>query len=130
MKPKARFKWGVIPYRILASGKIEVIIISTRKGNWSLPKGNLVKEIGPRRTAQLEAYEEAGIEGILHPCRMTCSLNHTCIYLYPLAVTKVFEDWPESKRRKRKWISLAKGSRILSRKEMRKVLRNFLPPKT
>jgi 8-oxo-dGTP pyrophosphatase MutT (NUDIX family) len=64
-KVKSNSKWGVIPYRTNSSGKIEVLVISTKRKNWSLPKGNLMKRIGPARTAQLEAYEEAGIEGAL-----------------------------------------------------------------
>ena len=65
-KVKANAKWGVVPFRVLASEKVEVLIISTRQKNWSFPKGNLMKDIGPRRTALLEAYEEAGIDGNLH----------------------------------------------------------------
>ena len=56
-------KLGVIPYRNLKCGKFEILLVTTLGGKWSLPKGNLIKRLGPTRTAQLEAYEEAGISG-------------------------------------------------------------------
>ena len=129
-KIKSNSKWGVIPYRTNSSGKIEVLVISTKRKNWSLPKGNLMKRLGPARTAQLEAYEEAGIEGVLAPKPIPCSVGLTCIYLYPMAVSKIFENWPEATIRKRKWIQLSKASHILHHRAMGKVLRKFFPQRT
>ena len=37
---------------------VEVLLITTRNDNWALPKGNLVKKLGTKRTALLEAYEK------------------------------------------------------------------------
>ena len=124
-KVKSNSKWGVIPYRLLDSGKIEVLIISTRRRNWSLPKGNLIKNIGPKRTALLEAYEEAGIDGVLQPKPILCSIGRTCIYFFPMEVTKVFEDWPEADFRKRKWIQLNKARDMLHHRCMGKILTKF-----
>ena len=128
-KVKSNSKWGVIPFRVLESGDFEVLIISTKRKNWSLPKGNLIKSIGPQRTALLEAYEEAGIEGSLQPKPLPCSVGRTCIYLYPMEVTKVFEDWPEAYFRKRKWVRLSKVSHMLHHRSMGKTLRKFFPAK-
>ncbi len=122
-------KWGVIPYRVLDSGKIEVLIISTRRKNWSLPKGNLIKNIGPRRTAMLEAYEEAGIDGTILSKPILCTIGRTCFYLFPMQVTKVFDDWPEASFRKRKWMKLRKASNMLHHRPMRKILLKFFPHK-
>ena len=89
-----------------------------------------MKRIGPARTAQLEAYEEAGIEGSLASKPIPCSIGRTCIYLYPMAVGKVFENWPEASFRKRKWIQLSKASHFRHHQEMDKVLRKFFPQRT
>lgn len=126
-KVKSGAKWGVVPYRSLSSGKFEVLIISTRRKNWSLPKGNLMKNIGPARTAQLEAYEEAGVDGTLHPSPIPCKIGRNCIYLFPMEVTKVYDEWPESYFRKRKWIRLSKARHMLHHSEMGKALRKFFP---
>ena len=127
MKVKSNSKWGVIPFRLLESGQIEVLILSTKRKNWSLPKGNLIKSIGPQRTAQLEAYEEAGIEGDLQDKPITCTVGKTCIYLYPMKVTRVLEDWPEAYFRKRKWVQLSKAKHILHHRSMGKILSKFFP---
>ena len=129
-KVKSKSKWGVIPFRIFDSGKIEVLIISTRRKNWSLPKGNLIRNLGPQRTALLEAYEEAGIDGILNPTPVLCSIGRTCIYLFPIELTKVFQDWPESGFRKRKWIQVKKAKEMLHHRAMGKILKNFFPKKS
>jgi 8-oxo-dGTP pyrophosphatase MutT (NUDIX family) len=124
-KVKPNSKWGVIPYRVLESGKIEVLIISTRRKHWSLPKGNLIKNIGPQRTALLEAYEEAGIDGSLQPKPILCSMGRTCIYFFPMEVKKVYQDWPEANFRKRKWIQLTKARGMLHHRAMSKILTKF-----
>ena len=54
-------KWGVIPFRGTGNENIEFLIVSTKNGNWGLPKGNLMKKLGSKGTALQEAYEEAGI---------------------------------------------------------------------
>ena len=51
----AKKKWGVVPYR-MRNGFVEVLLITTHNDNWALPKGNLVKKLGTKRTALLEAY--------------------------------------------------------------------------
>lgn len=56
-------KWGVIPYRFLEEGGVEVLLITTKSKSWGLPKGNMIRRLGPTRTAMVEAYEEAGIAG-------------------------------------------------------------------
>ena len=124
-KVKPNSKWGVIPYRVLESGKVEVLIISTRRKNWSLPKGNLIKNIGPQRTALLEAYEEAGIDGSLQSKPIFCSMGRTCIYFFPMEVSKTLDYWPESSFRKRKWVQVSKAKNILHHQEIGKVVQNF-----
>ena len=129
-KVKANSKWGVIPFQIDTSGKVRVLIISTRRKNWSLPKGNLIRKIGPQRTALLEAYEEAGIDGTLATKPLLCSIGRICIYLFPMKVTKIYEDWPESGFRERKWIEISKAKDMLHHREMGKILKKFFPQKS
>ena len=129
-KVKAKSKWGVIPFQVDTSGKVRVLIISTRRKNWSFPKGNLIPKIGPQRTALLEAYEEAGIDGSLGAKPLLCSIGRICIYLFPMEVTKFYDDWPESDFRKRKWIQVNQAKEMLHHREMRKILKNFFPKKS
>ena len=120
-------KWGVIPYRFLKGGGIEVLLITTKSKKWGLPKGNMIRKLGPSRTALVEAYEEAGIAGKVSKEMIQCMHKNTCLYLYPMLVTKVYSNWPEEAKRSRKWVKLSKAAKIIGRKELRRTLKRFDP---
>jgi hypothetical protein len=120
-------KWGVIPYRFLKGGGIEVLLITTKSKKWGLPKGNMIRKLGPSRTALVEAYEEAGIAGKVSKEMIQCMHKNTCLYLYPMLVTKVYSNWPEKSKRSRKWVKLSKAAKIIGRKELRRTLKRFDP---
>mgnify|MGYP003705810389 CR=1 FL=1 len=120
---KVTKKWGVIPYRQNSQGKVEFLIVSTAGGKWVFPKGNLIKRLGPTRTAQLEAYEEAGIAGDISPSPYTIKVGTTKFFFYPLQVSKVFKDWPESNVRARKWVRPKEAANYLRRRPFKQMLR-------
>ena len=120
-------KWGVIPYRFLKKGGLEVLLITTKSKKWGLPKGNMIRKLGPSRTALVEAYEEAGIAGKVSKEMIQCMHKNTCLYLYPMLVTKVYSSWPEESKRSRKWVKLSKAAKIIGRKELRRALKQFVP---
>ena len=55
-------KTGVVATRE-RNGRTEVLLISTKNNGWGVPKGNLMPELGKKKTALEEAYEEAGVLG-------------------------------------------------------------------
>ena len=120
-------KWGVIPYRFLKGGGLEVLLITTKSKKWGLPKGNMIRKLGPSRTALVEAFEEAGIAGKVNKETIQCMHKNTCLYLYPMLVTKVYSSWPEESKRSRKWVKLSEATKIIGRKELRKTLKRFDP---
>ena len=120
-------KWGVIPYRFLKKGGLEVLLITTKSKKWGLPKGNMIRKLGPSRTALVEAYEEAGIAGKVSKEMIQCMHKNTCLYLYPMLVTKVYSSWPEESKRSRKWVKLSKATKIIGRKELRRALKQLVP---
>jgi len=120
-------KWGVIPYRFLKKGGLEVLLITTKSKKWGLPKGNMIRKLGPSRTALVEAYEEAGIAGKVSKEMIQCMHKNTCLYLFPMLVTKVYSSWPEESKRSRKWVKLSKATKIIGRKELRRALKQFVP---
>jgi len=120
-------KWGVIPYRFLKGGALEVLLITTKSKKWGLPKGNMIRKLGPSRTALVEAFEEAGIAGKVYKETIQCMHKNTCLYLYPMLVTKVYSSWPEESKRSRKWVKLSEATKIIGRKELRKTLKRFDP---
>jgi 8-oxo-dGTP pyrophosphatase MutT (NUDIX family) len=44
-------------------GSIEFLLVRTRSGKWTFPKGNIEPHLTLHESAQLEAYEEAGAMG-------------------------------------------------------------------
>lgn len=61
-----KFKqFAALPYR-MRDDDIEILLITTRKKRrWSVPKGWPVKSCTPQQTAAVEAYEEAGVRGVV-----------------------------------------------------------------
>ena len=101
---------GVIPFR-RGCGGIEVLLITSRtRGRWICPKGNIEEEHGPRGSARLEAFEEAGVSGRLVPPALGIYEHgdppRTKIRVWLLEVEEEHETWPEDDERKRKWLPL------------------------
>jgi len=53
---------AAVCYRIGARG-IEFLLVQTRKGRWTFPKGGVEPRLTHAQTAALEAFEEAGVHG-------------------------------------------------------------------
>ena len=115
-------KWGVVPYR-KKKGKVEVLLITTRNHHWGLPKGNLIKKIGARKTALREAYEEAGILGRLEgEGKKYDPSQEDSIFFWPMAVEKELDRWPESQDRARLWVTPSEARNMVKKKASREAL--------
>ena len=73
-----------------------------------------------RKTARLEAWEEAGIAGKVGGKRLGAFVyekagNKFKVKVFTLQVTKVANRWPESKKRKRRWLAYREAKRRISR---------------
>lgn len=60
--PRSREQVAAVCYRIRRS-KIEFLLVQTRKGRWTFPKGGMVQGFTRAQSAALEAFEEAGVHG-------------------------------------------------------------------
>jgi phosphohistidine phosphatase len=102
---------AVIPWR-LQHGELEImVVLSSRKKHWVVPKG--IKEPGltARESAAEEAREEAGIEGIVSAEALGSYVYEkwgaaTTCHVYSMEVTRVLpqQQWDES-HRERTWVS-------------------------
>lgn len=97
---------AAVPYRIGPDGPEILLVTSRNKGRWIVPKGNVERKLGPRRSAAVEAFEEAGVVGTVLPDLLGC-------YRHPRArLTDVFlldvetelAAWPEDHVRRRRWV--------------------------
>lgn len=73
-----------------------------------------MKGLTDRQAAAIEAREEAGVEGYVHP-RPLGVYTHTShdgtrpVLLFALEVLRTKDAWPEMKQRRRQWMSLAEA---------------------
>ena len=107
---------GVIAYRIL-DGKVRVLLVTSRDtGRWIIPKGNIKAGEMPCKAAENEAYEEAGVKGIIIGSSPLGMYNYfkkldsgqarpATVEVYLLRVKERLKKWPERNKRKLSWVS-------------------------
>ncbi|MQL97250.1 hypothetical protein Taro_029927 [Colocasia esculenta] len=144
----ARLVAGCIPYRLKESGdyttnleeKLEVLMISSpNRDDLVFPKGGWELDETLQEAACREAYEEAGIRGIIHGKRLgpwvsrskssesSCSLEGSCrCYMYALEVTEEFDSWPEQASHERRWLPVPEARSLCRYKWMEEALGEFL----
>jgi 8-oxo-dGTP pyrophosphatase MutT (NUDIX family) len=114
----------------LRDGK--VCVVSSRGGKrWVVPKGCLEPGKTAGEIALLEAWEEAGLVGVLHPepvgsyfydkAGLTC---HVTVFL--MQVTDALEDWPEKQQRRRSWLSAAQALLRIEDQGLREIIRGTI----
>lgn len=61
-EPPQRLQVAAVCFRILSTG-VEFLLVRTRRGRWTFPKGGIQAGLTHAQSAALEAYEEAGVHG-------------------------------------------------------------------
>ncbi|MFC7705870.1 NUDIX hydrolase [Plastorhodobacter daqingensis] len=115
------------------NGKQQVLMIrSLGTGRWILPKGWPMDGRSLAEAALQEAWEEAGVQGSVAPE----PVGHysyskiaeggmalpTTVHVYAVAVDRLADSFPESARRKRKWMAPAKAAERVNEPGLRDLL--------
>jgi phosphohistidine phosphatase len=116
---------AVIPYRV-SDGEPEILIVSSSgKKHWVVPKGIHDPGLSAQESAAKEAWEEAGVEGKVHNKPIGCyqyeKWGATCtVEVYPMQISKMLPEsqW-EERHRGRKWVSAAQASKLLKQDALR-----------
>jgi 8-oxo-dGTP pyrophosphatase MutT (NUDIX family) len=66
---------AAVCYRQQVDGEIEFLLVRTRAGRWTFPKGGVDGDPTPAIAAAREAYEEAGVRGQVEPLAFTWYLH-------------------------------------------------------
>lgn len=114
-------QYGVIPVRRTASGKIEVLLITSRDTRrWVVPRGNPIPGKSSVASAAQEAFEEAGISGLIDPeprgryrydkRRRDGTSVEAEVMLFRMGVEKVAKHWPEMRQRQRRWFGVEEAA--------------------
>ena len=126
LQPPLILQAAAIPIR---EGRVCLINSSSGRG-WVIPKGCIELGQTARETALQEAWEEAGLDGILENRRVGSyryekngNLYHVTAFL--MHVTAGANAWPEDHRRQRRWIDLGSAPRFVQVPGLRRVLRSL-----
>ena len=94
------YQVGVFAY----TGSGKVVLVTSRKGeSWILPKGNRAKKRSDRLQAKREAFEEAGLQGVLN-CKhydFNSFEKSKNLRIYTMRVKTILNDFPEKSERSR-----------------------------
>lgn len=118
---------GVLPIRMRSEKELEILLITSRSGKrWIIPKGLVEDGMTPQESAAKEAYEEAGIYGVVgekavgrYYRRKWGGLCHIDVYLMHVRETK--DTWPEDDR-ERKWLSITEAVSMVSEESLAELI--------
>jgi 8-oxo-dGTP pyrophosphatase MutT (NUDIX family) len=109
-----------------------VCLITSRGGNrLVVPKGCLEHGRTAEQIALQEAWEEAGLIGLLHArpigsYRYEKAGKRFEVVMFLMDVTTVVKEWPESHRRTRHWLRPAEAAARVRERGLRKLIRKAL----
>jgi 8-oxo-dGTP pyrophosphatase MutT (NUDIX family) len=117
IKPKApRLQYGALPYRFRPDGSIEILLVTTRRTRrWIVPKGWKIKGKKPPKSAAQEAFEEAGVQGVVSGKPIGSfvydkwldddGVTAPCeVRIFSLLVKRQEDTWRECEEREARWV--------------------------
>jgi len=114
---------GVLAYRRHKKRGLEILLVKKPLSqNWGIPKGKVASGLSLSDNAAKEAFEEAGVRGMIQPDAAGSYramkrrgdqevLIEVSVFL--LEVTKVSKIWPEQATRLVRWCSAPEAIRLL-----------------
>jgi phosphohistidine phosphatase len=117
---------AVLPYRILEN-HVEFLLVTSRgRQRWVLPKGVVEPELSAVDSATKEAWEEAGVEGIVSPSALGSytyeKWGGLCnVQVFPMLVKTVSDSWPESTR-ERRWFEPEEAARRVDEPQLKELM--------
>ena len=135
MKGKPIRQVAAIPFRFVSGGKVEVLLItSTTTRRFIVPKGWPMKGKSGKKTARIEAEEEAGVTGVILKTplgtydywkRLKTLFVKIRVTVYLLQVENVLPEWLESARRHRAWLSPEEAATLIDEPELGTLVRSM-----
>jgi 8-oxo-dGTP pyrophosphatase MutT (NUDIX family) len=127
-KPDWLFKQsGVIPYLWKGDDIQIVLVTSTSRNGWVLPKGVIERSMSPEDSAAKEAFEEAGAIGNVGK-DIVAEYEYekwggTChVKMYPMEVTKLLKSWQEKDKRERRVVNIRKALDMIKPKHRQAIV--------
>ncbi len=118
---------AVIPIR---AGRICLVKSSSGK-RWVVPKGHIEEGQTAGEAGLQEAWEEAGLTGVLrdesigaYQYEKAGVLRHVTVYV--MDVTEIARSWPEQDFRERSWLTLLSALARIEEPGLRKLVRKAM----
>jgi hypothetical protein len=129
-------QFGALPFR-MGSGGLEIMLITSRGSKrWIIPKGWPIIGKKPHRVAEIEAFQEAGVKGVIHkkpigayPYSKSLPGGETRLCLvevYPLRVTLEAVKWREQAERIREWFPAREATNLVDEGGLMQIMREWL----
>ena len=118
---------------------LEILLItSCQRWRWIIPKGNIDFHMSPCAAATQEALEEAGVVGEIGRDPLGTFIYAKQLWggatvmarvaVFPLAVSRELEDWPEKDIRERQWFPQDEAAEAVQEPDLKRIVRSFTPP--
>jgi 8-oxo-dGTP pyrophosphatase MutT (NUDIX family) len=131
-----RIQYAALPYRSVGKSGTEVMLVTSRgTRRWIIPKGWPQQGKAPHHSAAREAFEEAGVVGVVKPKplgtfayrkRLKNGASILCkVKVYPLEVVRQSDQWPERQQRKTRWLSVKEAAEAVQEPKLSKIIRRF-----
>ena len=130
------YQYGALPFSITEQGAIKVLLVTTRgRRNWIIPKGWPIRHLTAAATAAREAYEEAGLVGVVvgdepfgsyryEKPRNSRKVTIFEVSVFLFAVERQLHKWPEKSERETRWFEPAEASALVAPAGLADILRN------
>lgn len=122
---------SVIPWRINNDELEILVILSSKKKHWVVPKGIWEPGLSAQESAASEALEEAGVEGMVSDEAIGTytypKWGAECtVKVYGMEVTRMLpdEEWEES-HRSRQWLPINKAASKLNQVKLKPILKKL-----
>jgi 8-oxo-dGTP pyrophosphatase MutT (NUDIX family) len=128
-------QYGALPFSITEDGEIRVLLVTTRgRRDWIIPKGWPIRNLTAAATAAREAYEEAGLVGMvvgdeplgLYRYEKQRNSQRPTIFevtVFLFAVERQLRKWPERSQRETRWCAPDEASRLVGPAGLADILR-------
>lgn len=130
-------QYAALPWRRGEAG-LEVLLITSRETRrWVIPKGWPMKGRKPFEAAAQEAFEEAGVIGVVKSRKTGAyryekrlkngKLRLVHVNVYPLKVREERDRWPEMAEREKKWVTPTEAAAMVDEPELQSLIAGFAP---
>ncbi|GAB4351207.1 MAG: NUDIX hydrolase [Oricola sp.] len=133
-----RVQYAALPWR-MQDGTLEVLLVTSRgTRRWVVPKGWPHDAFPSAHSAAQEAYEEAGIRGLVtrepvgsyryDKVRDEGGSVECVVYVHALEVKEQLDDWPEKGQRELQWFPRHVAAGKVDEPGLRELIDAFSPP--